>query len=104
MSHKGPSYMSHGCRQAKAQTRSEKGWQTIGNSWDFNGGPVAKIPHSQCRELQGAIPGWGTRSYMSQLRVHMLQLKILHAITKTQRYQINKYFLKTGLALASEEQ
>ena len=30
----------------------------------------------------GSIPGQGTRSHMLQLRVHMLQLKILHATTK----------------------
>ena len=31
----------------------------------------------------GSIPGQGTRSHMPQLRVHMLQLKILHATTNT---------------------
>ena len=35
----------------------------------------------------GLILGQGTRSHMLQLRVHMPQLKILHATTKT---QINK--------------
>ena len=41
-------------------------------------------------------PGQGTRSHMSWLRVHMLQLKILCATTKTQLSQINrnKYFFK----------
>ena len=34
----------------------------------------------------GSIPGWGTRFHMSQLNVHMMQLKILHATTKTQHY------------------
>ena len=39
----------------------------------------------------GSIPGQGTRS-------HMLQLKILHAATKTQREQINnRQALLTGL-------
>ena len=38
----------------------------------------------------GSIPGQGTRSHMSQPRVCMLQ--ILHAPTKTQCSQINKYF------------
>ena len=39
----------------------------------------------------GSIPGQGTRS-------HMLQLKILHAATKTQRKQINnRQGLLTGL-------
>ncbi|TEA34510.1 hypothetical protein DBR06_SOUSAS10710064, partial [Sousa chinensis] len=32
----------------------------------------------------GSIPGQGTGSHMPQLRVHMLQLKIPHAATKTQ--------------------
>ena len=35
----------------------------------------------------GSIPGQGNRS-------HMLQLKILHATTKTCHNQINKYVLK----------
>ena len=35
----------------------------------------------------GLIPGQGTRS-------HTLQLKILHAVTKIQHSQTNKYFLK----------
>ncbi|TEA33613.1 hypothetical protein DBR06_SOUSAS3910181, partial [Sousa chinensis] len=30
----------------------------------------------------GSIPGQGTRSHMPQLRVCMLQLKILHAATE----------------------
>ena len=55
----------------------------------------------------GLIPGQGTLSHMLQLRVHMLQLKILpivtersymaatktedlHATTKTQRSQVSK--------------
>ena len=36
------------------------------------------------------IPGQGTRSHMPQLRVHILQGKILCATTKTQHSQINK--------------
>ena len=40
----------------------------------------------------GSIPGQGTGAYMLQLRVHMPQLKILHAATKTQYSQINKHF------------
>ena len=35
---------------------------------DFPGGPVAKIPCSQCRGL-GVIPGQRTRSHMPQLRI-----------------------------------
>ena len=41
----------------------------------------------------GSIPGQGTGAYMLQLRVHMPQLNILHAATKTQYNQINKHFL-----------
>ena len=38
----------------------------------------------------GSNPGQGTRSVMMQLSVHMLQLEISHATTKTQHSQINK--------------
>ena len=38
----------------------------------------------------GSIPGQGTRSHMLQLRVHMLQLKILHVATNSRCSQINK--------------
>ena len=44
---------------------------------------MAKTPHSQRRGGMDSIPGQGTRS-------HMLQLKIPHTKTKTQRSQINK--------------
>ena len=37
---------------------------------------MAKAPCSQCRGL-GLIPGQGTRSHMPEVRVHMLQLKIV---------------------------
>ena len=47
-------------------------------------------PHAPGSDL---IPGQGTRSHMLQLRVHMPQLKILRAATKTRHSQIN-YFLK----------
>ena len=47
----------------------------------FPGGPVAKIPGSQCRG-PGSIPGQGTRSQMQQLSSP--------AVTKTQCSQINK--------------
>ena len=39
----------------------------------------------------GWIPGQGTRSHMLQLRDCMVQQKVLHATTKTQHSQINKY-------------
>ena len=42
---------------------------------DFPGGPMAKIPCSQCRGL-GLIPGQGTRFHMLQVRVCKLQVKI----------------------------
>ena len=45
------------------------------NDGDSPGGPVAKIPSSQCR-------GQGTRSYLLQLRVCVPQLRILHATMK----------------------
>ena len=38
----------------------------------------------------GSISGQGTRCHMSQLRVHMPQLKLLHAATKTQRLSVFK--------------
>ena len=50
---------------------------------DFAGGPVAKIP---CPQFRGThlIPGQGTTPHPLQLRVHMPQLKILHAARKTE--------------------
>ena len=58
-------------------------------------------PNARCRH---SFPGEGTRSHMLQLRVSTLQvdraympqqrLKILHAGTKPQSRQINKYFKK----------
>ena len=34
----------------------------------------------------GSIPGGGTRSHMQQLRVCMLQLKLLYAATKIKKF------------------
>ena len=51
---------------------------------DFSGGPVAKTPCSQGRGPGCSISGQGTRSYMPQLRVYMLNLKILHATVKVE--------------------
>lgn len=48
---------------------------------------MAETSHSQCRR-PGSIPDQGTRSYMLQIRVCMLQLR-----PRITRY-INKYFLK----------
>ena len=41
-----------------------------------------------------SIHSQGTRSYIPQLRVHTLQLKIPHNATKTQNSQINNPFFK----------
>ena len=38
----------------------------------------------------GLIPGQGTRSHLLQLRIHILQLEILHATAKTWCSHINK--------------
>lgn len=46
-----------------------------------SGDPVAKTLHSNA-EGSGLMHGQGTRSYMQQLRVSMLQLKILHSTKK----------------------
>ena len=56
-------------------------WET---ARDFPGYPVAPKARGW-----GSIPDQRTRSHMAQLRVSMLQLKILHAATKTQCNQIN---------------
>ena len=42
-------------------------------------------------DAKGSISVQGTRSHMPQIRVCILQLKILCATTKTQCSQINKY-------------
>ena len=54
---------------------------------DFPGGPVATTLALNAGG-PGSISGRGTRSHMPQLIVHMLQLKIQSAATKTN--QINK--------------
>ena len=47
----------------------------------------------------GSFPGQGIRSHMTQFRVHLLQLKVLRAVTKTQHSPINKnkHFRKTRI-------
>ena len=45
--------------------------------------------HAPSARDPGSIPGQGTRFHILQLRVLMLQLKILYAATKTQCSQIN---------------
>ena len=56
---------------------------------EFPGDPVAKTRRSQCRG-PGLIPTQGTRYHMPQLRVCMLQLKLLYAAVKTWHSQIKK--------------
>lgn len=46
-------------------------------------------PHAPNAGGLGAVPGWGTRSHMLQLRVCMPQLKSLHAAAKTGHSLIN---------------
>lgn len=88
----------------KAQTRSEKGWQIIANSWDFNGGPVANTPHPQRRGPWGAISGQGTRYYMSQLGSHAATKDPACHNQDSSSCRINKYIFKLVFTLASEEQ
>ena len=54
------------------------------HSRDFPGSPLAKILHSQCRDL-GLHPG-------REAGFHRLQLKIPQASTKTQHSQIHFFF------------
>ena len=46
--------------------------------------------HIPNAEDLNSIPGWESKSYMWQLRVCMLKLKILHAETKSEQSQMNK--------------
>ena len=57
---------------------------------DFPGGPVAKPPCPQCREVPGLILGWGSRSYKPQLGLpcHSEDDEDLHTATKTWCSQI----------------
>ena len=54
----------------------------LGALWDFPAGPAATTRSSA-----------KTRSHKPKLRVYVLQLKILHAATKTRHSQINNFFL-----------
>ena len=72
-------------------------------SWDFPGGPVAKTPCFQCKG-PGSVPGLGTRSYMPQLRVWMLQLRIPSVATKAWYSQINKINTLKGMIILSPKQ
>ena len=51
----------------------------------------------------GSIPGQGTISYIPQLRVCMMQLKIPQAPTKTQHSKINKKLKKRILNPKTEQ-
>ena len=46
----------------------------------------------------GSIPGQGTRSHMPQIRVHVSQLKILHATAKS-RHKLNKKTNKKRISI-----
>ena len=66
--------------------------------WDFPGGLVAKNSGSQCSR-PGLIPDPGVSSHVSQLRIWMLQLRILCATTlDLAQPNKNNLFLK-GLGL-----
>ena len=67
---------------------------------DFPGGQCLGLQASNAGSL-GSIPSQGVGSLTPQVGVHtpwlgifLLPLKIPHAAAKTQRNQINKYFLK----------
>ena len=62
-----------------------------GQRQDFPCGPVAKTPHSQCRE-SGSTPRQGARSHMLQLRVLTPQLKV--QLRPGAAKEINNDFLK----------
>ena len=66
-------------------------WQ-FENRTEISGIPLCLVVRTQHMQCQGPslIPGQGTRSHMLQLRVHMPQLKILQATTKTDHSQLNK--------------
>ena len=51
--------------------------------------------HSPNAGDPGSIPGQGTRCHMPQLSIHMPQIKVLHATTKTWPSQQNKTTPKT---------
>ena len=72
--------------QAKLESLKNKklAIRTVGvkkTSRNAPGVPVSETPCSQCRG-SGSIRSQGTRSYMPQQRVCILQLKILHATKK----------------------
>ena len=58
---------------------------------------MVKTLCSKCQG-RGSIPGQGTRSHMPQLRVHVLQLKILHATAKS-RHKLKKQTNKKRISI-----
>ena len=50
----------------------KENWLKIKNSRDFPAGPVAKTPHFP---VPGLIPGEGTRSHISQLKIPLAAIK-----------------------------
>ena len=64
------------------------------HSRDVPGSPLAKILHSQCRDL-GLHPG-------REARFHRLQPKIPQASTKTQHSQIHFFFFLSFFFLEKE--
>ena len=78
----------HSRRPIMKRYNNFKHSETSGKS-DFPGGLDVKTPCSQCRG-PGSNTGQGTRSYVLQLRICILQLRTLLATTKTQLSQINK--------------
>ena len=55
----------------------------VARSWTIRATAQWLIFHAPNAGDPGSIPGLGTKSHMSQLRVDMLQLKIPHAATET---------------------
>ena len=51
--------------------------------------------HASNAEGKGSVPEQGPRCHMLQPRVHVSQLKILHAASETQHSQINKFIFKS---------
>ena len=71
-------------RDREARHAVVMGSQTVRHDWATEQKQVVQWLrlHAPNVESPGSIPGQGTRSHIVQLRVHMLQLKILSAATK----------------------
>ena len=70
--------------------KTESIFQKTAGSKDLPGSPVFKCHRPSNAGVLGTIPSQRTTSHMLQLRVPMLQLKILHAAAKTQCSQMKK--------------